>query len=604
MTVFTDVVRRLANGGLAAAIALAPQTPAFAGAPSTANSISIESCQSTDEATFRKVIETVTAQALTKGLATVDYRAAVGDQWRQLGLGAVIDKQVDAAIAEVRDETSWGTLIQSLGNQDKARELTTTVAERVYRSEALKTSIEALAGGVGKSLAVPIEDATTGAAGPALECLKAYLGPRYGLTVASAVSGQAGGEFQLDPSKAAGDVTPDSVLRQSGQGIAGAAILVVRRQLANMAGRIGQRVAGSILSRLVSVVAGGIGLVLIAKDVWELRNGVLPIIAGEMKSDATKSKVQDELATAISEQIGLHVQEIGVAAADRVMAVWQDFRSAHAKTLELSERNAAFKSFLDQTRPQAIGRVSEVTALVLAADGEAGISKRLADGSLHQAVNVMPDAAMEIARQTRSLETALAWNGVAGDLIDDVVKFEVFRRTEPSAVSKASLSQLFELDDPLAITRMASTSRPARDALFELDLTTLGKVARVLEAPQLETLASYMTGLGKEPRDRLLAAVGEAPSELQILARPRVRDAVLASKDQTEAIEMVMRSGGGLTFKAALEDLQRAADGRIAPILIWEKHPLTAIVLAAGLILILLLFRRLFRPRGRTVAVQ
>ncbi len=604
MTVFTDVVRRLANGGLAAAIALAPQTPAVAGAPSTANSISIESCQSTDEATFRKVIETVTAQALTKGLATVDYRAAVGDQWRQLSLGSVIDKQVDAAIAEVRDETSWGALIQSLGNQDKARELTTTVAERVYRSEALKTSIEALAGGVGKSLAVPIEDATTGAAGPALECLKAYLGPRYGLTIASAVSGQAGGEFQLDPSKAAGDVTPDSVLRQSGQGIAGAAILVVRRQLANMAGRIGQRVAGSILSRLVSVVAGGIGLVLIAKDVWELRNGALPIIAGEMKSDATKSKVQDELATAISEQIGLHVQEIGVAAADRVMAVWQDFRSAHAKTLELSERNAAFKSFLDQTRPQAIGRVSEVTALVLAADGEAGISKRLADGSLHQAVNVMPDAAMEIARQTRSLETALAWNGVAGDLIDDVVKFEVFRRTEPSAVSKVSLSQLFELDDPLAITRMASTSRPARDALFELDLTTLGKVARVLEAPQLETLASYMTGLGKEPRDRLLAAVGEAPSELQILARPRVRDAVLASKDQTEAIEMVMRSGDGLTFKAALEDLQRAADGRIAPILIWEKHPLTAMVLAAGLILILLLFRRLFRPRGRTVAVQ
>ena len=57
------------------------------------------------------------------------------------------------------------------------------------------------------------------------------------------------------------------------------AILLVRRQLANMAARIGQRLAGSILARLVSVVAGGIGLVLIAKDIWELRNGVLPIIA-------------------------------------------------------------------------------------------------------------------------------------------------------------------------------------------------------------------------------------------------------------------------------------------------------------------------------------
>ena len=34
-----------------------------------------------------------------------------------------------------------------------------------------------------------------------------------------------------------------------------------------------------MLGRLVSVVAGGVGLVLIAKDIWDFRHGVLPIIA-------------------------------------------------------------------------------------------------------------------------------------------------------------------------------------------------------------------------------------------------------------------------------------------------------------------------------------
>ena len=139
-----------------------------------------------------------------------------------------------------------------------------------------------------------------------------------------------GSDLGVDPSKGSGDVSAGAVLKQSGGGIAGATILVVRRQMANLATRVGQRLVGSVLSRLVSVAAGGIGLVLIAKDIWEFRNGVLPIIASEMKSKATKEKVQDEIATTISEQINEHVKEIAVASADHVVEVWQSFKRAHA----------------------------------------------------------------------------------------------------------------------------------------------------------------------------------------------------------------------------------------------------------------------------------
>ena len=201
-------------------------------------------------------------------------------------------------------------------------------------------------------------------------------------------------------------------------------MLVVRRQLSNMAARIGQRVIGSILSRLVSVVAGGIGLVLIAKDIWDFRHGVLPIVAGEMKSKATKDKVRDEIAKTISEHIGESLKEISDKTAERVVEIWLEFRRAHAKVLEFADRNEAFKRFLDTIRPSDLPRLDEVVALVLASEGETGVTKRLGDGTLNVAVTALPPAALDIAREARSLETALKWSAVAGNSLPKVVEYE------------------------------------------------------------------------------------------------------------------------------------------------------------------------------------
>ncbi len=255
-----------------------------------------DSCQSADEQSFKSAIEAITLKALQEGLATVDYKAAVGEEWRRLSIGEIIDKRVDIAISEVRDETSWGSLLQSLAYQEKAKELATAVAERVYRSEAMKVAIESLAVGIGKEVGRTIELATVSAAEPSVQCMQAFLGPRFGSTIAGVVGRDAGKEFSIDPAKAGASISTGSVLIQGSEGLAGAVILVVRRQLSNMASRIGQRMVGAVLGRLVSVVAGGVGVVLIAKDLWDFRNGVLPIISEEMKSAQTKLHVQNELA--------------------------------------------------------------------------------------------------------------------------------------------------------------------------------------------------------------------------------------------------------------------------------------------------------------------
>ncbi len=584
---------------VAFAITVGQVAPSFAQPLSKAD---YEACQSRDEASFRSAIQAISVRALQGGIANLDYRAVVGDQWRRLGMDEIIDKRVDLAVEEVRRETSWANLLQSLASQQRAQELATAVAERVYRSDAIKAALEQLAVGVGAEVGKQMEFATEDAAEPALACLKAFVGARYGDTAARAVAGDAGKDVSLDPSKGAAEMSPGAVLRESSGGIAGAAVLLMRRQLANMATRVGQRVVGSVLARLVSVVAGGIGLVLIAKDIWDLRNGVLPIIATEMKSKENKDKVQEELAKTFSEQISAHIQEIGAATADRIIEIWRDFRAAHAEALGLAERNEKFKAFVDSLPPASLPRLDEVVALLLAGEGEAGLLRRLDDGTLATAVKSLPAPALEIARETRSLDQGLKWSALAGADLPKVVELSLYRRTTPEQLSRASLQRLLALDDLLATVRLAGIDRGARDTLFELNDADLKKLARNLTEDELSSLSRYLTGLQPEPREQVLRAVAANPAKIHALASDRVREAVVASTDQTAAVGMMLRTGAMLDPAAIGADLRLVADGRVSPILLWEKHPVVIVGLGLLTLLVLLLLHRLLFARRRTSA--
>src|SRR5262249_52242198 len=298
--------------------------------------------------------------------------------------------QVDLAIDQIRDESSWVQLLQSLGSRDKAQEFATTAANRVYKSDVMHKSLEGVVGGVGKAIAKRIETATIDTAEPAMQCTRAFLGPRYGLTIARVVAREAAQEYSIDPAKGGVEISSSQILAENGEGIAGAVVLLVRRQLANMASRVGQRVVGSVLGRLVSIVAGGVGLVLLAKDVWDFRYGVLPIVATEMKSPAIKDKVKDELTKSISEQIGENLREVSANTADRVVAIWQEFRRSHAKVIELVGKYDSFRSFIEAVSADDMARLDEVVGLILGEEGESGVLRRLGDGSLHQAINVLP----------------------------------------------------------------------------------------------------------------------------------------------------------------------------------------------------------------------
>lgn len=560
----------------------------------------IEACKSQDEAIFRNAIADITTYSLEKSLQTVDYKALVDDEWRKGDVGAIIDARVDIAVKEVREETSWGNLLKTLAYREEAQKLATEVAERVYRSEVVTNAIAALASGVGEQVGKRIEYAAKDAAQPALQCLQAYLGPRYGTTVSSLVRDDARKDFTVSSEDGSAKVTPGSVLRQTSGGATGVAILIVRRQLANLARSVGQRIVGSVLARLVSVVAGGVGLVLIAKDIWDFRHGVLPIIEDEMKSDETKEKVREVLAETIAEQINSHVKEIGQSSADRVVDVWHEFRRAHLKALQLADTNPEFRAFLDTVSADRLGRLDGVVALVLAEEGEAGIVKRLQNGTLDEAVNRLPDSALQIARATRSLETGLKWHAVAGDNTSAVLENGIYRQADPENFTPRTLDELLKLKDRVAILRVAGLPADAREILFDLDPASLKNLARSLTKNELQQLSGYLTGLQQAPRELVLNAVAKSPGKLKLLAKARVRQAVLTSTDQSAAVDMMLRGDNGFSPTATVQDFQMVIDGRVSPYLLIDKHPIALGAVAFALLMLFFMLLRLFSaPRAR-----
>ncbi|PPC79517.1 MAG: hypothetical protein CTY39_12585, partial [Hyphomicrobium sp.] len=279
----------------------------------------------------------------------------------------------------------------------------------------------------------------------------------------------------------------------------------------------------------------------------------------------TKEKVQEELAKTISEQINDHVQEIALATADQVIEVWQGFKRAHALVLKIAEANGDFRTFLDSVKPESLSRLDEIVALTVADEGEPGVLTRLSNGSLNTAVNIMPPIGLDIARDTKSVGTALDWWSLAGERLDRVIEFDLHKRTKPSVLTRASFTKLLDLQDRAAITRLASIPPEARDALFGLQASDLTKLAKSLSESELTTLASYLTGLPSGPREQILRSVAAEPAKMRILASASVRDAIIASADQTAAADMMLSTTSSFVPTAFLADAGMAWDGRVSP---------------------------------------
>jgi hypothetical protein len=241
-------------------------------------------------------------------------------------------------------------------------------------------------------------------------------------------------------------------------------------------------------------------------------------------------------------------------------------------------------------------------SLLVASEGQGSILKRLQDGSLNTAVHLMPANGLEIARDTKSVATALDWMALAGDRLDSVVNYELHRRVAPSDLTRASLDRILALNNRTAIVRIASLPPEARDTLFNLNSDDLNALLKALSGDELKALAGYLRGLQPGPRDKVLKAVAADPAKMQILATGSVRERIIASNDQAAAADMMLEPASGLSPREFIEDAKLVGQGRVAPLLLWDKHPWSVALMGLTILIFLAWISRLFRPRTRPPA--
>ena len=603
--IFTPIASAHAQGRAQTQAQTQVQTQAISPSNDVRASHASDLCQNQTEAGFRASVQKITEAAITRGLSSVDYKALVLDGWHKGDLDGVITRQVDIAVSEVADESTWKDLVKSLASKQKAREIATNVAERVYRSENVTKSLEALSLRVGTVIGKRIELATLDAAHPTMQCVRGFLGSRYGQTVATIVARDTGKEFELDSNELQAEVGKKDILISGSGAIAGAVILMVRRTVSNMARRVGQRVVGVVLGRLVTVIAGGVGLILIAKDIWDMRNGVLPIIAEEMKSNSSNEKIRGELAGVLKTQLDDQAKILSAQTADKVVGIWREFRRVHAKVVELSAKHAGFKAFLDTVNRGDMPRLDRVAAIVLAKEGEDGVLKRLANGTLNEAVKKFDGDALQIAEDTNSLEESFGWLKLTNAQLKPIIAHDIHRHAKPDEFSKSGLKKLIMLDDPLAITRLTGLTREMRAPLFELESEKLKKLAREFNITELETLSRYLTGLKPGAKSRIINAVAFNPVQFRKISSPGIREAILRSEDQQAAVNIMLRTGGIASLPAIPDDIELAMNGRIDPMLIWEKHTLPLIIIGfVGFIFFAIFWRLIFGRRPKVIIKQ
>jgi hypothetical protein len=563
-------------------IALAQQAPV----------VTIDECRALDDADVHGRIRELATTSFKTELTAIDYPALVNKYWAKADVGARIDREVDAAIAAVRADSSWIDRAYSTVSSSAAGRYATAVADKAYNSEGFKAALEELATGVAKEAGARIEAATAKVSNPIVACEQTALQSRYGGAVAQVFVQESQKNLEARAEQPAVKIgATDLVLNNAGS-ISGIVLIVTRRIIASLVEGIGSRIAGVVASRIVSSVAGLVGLALIAKDIYDAGEGVFPIVAEQMKSDETKTVIKDEIGKTIQGDIAQQVGNIAQETSDRIYSVWLDFKQKYKLLLALSEKNAAFASVLKDARLDQVGKLGQIVEILHGSEGENRIFERAADGSLTRALLDLNDAGLTIAAERKSLADGLRWTEVAGQDLPRVVDTGIYRWLSPDGLSHETLAKLLAVDDRIALGRIAKLTPEQRELILSLPGRQMRDFARKLSDPQLAAFADYQRRLEPAAARALMRAVTETPSVMQELSGEGLRHAIYNSRDQLAALNMVIHSDATLlSYGRIVKDAGLVRNGDVGYRVFWERY-WPSLALAGFLVLLLLSWLR------------
>lgn len=566
--------------------------------------VTMQECSSLSDPDIRRQIRDLTEKTLTKELGQINYAKLVEKHWREVNLDTRLDAEIDAAVAAARAETGVFGRAYSTISRETAEKTAIAVAERAFTSEGFKTAMSDLAQGIGKEFGVLVEQSAGRVASPIISCVRSSLQSRYGGAIAQVFTKETEENTTVNPTAGSAKIgTGDLALGRAGT-IAGIMLVVSRQIVARMVATIGRRIAGLVASRIVASFTGIVGLALLLSDIYDATDGVFPLISERMKSPDAKTLMKDEMTKAIEADLREQVSSIAEETTDRVYSLWLDFKQKYATLLQLAEKNEAFATFLKDRKIDQIGRLGQLVSLLMGQEGEAGVFRRTNDGSLTRAMLDLDDAGVAIAVSTKSIDKALVWSKLAGRKVGKVLEYGLPQILDPNELTDEQFQALMALDERVLVVRVAQLDHGARDAILLLPEQNRKDLARRLNESQLTALANYQAKLQTNAARRVMRAVAEDPLVMKALESQAVQEAILNSRDQLSALNMILRENSALSITNIATDFALVREGQVHYRLFLERYWVAMLVLLFLAVLVILWFRRLLIARPATVVIK
>ncbi len=560
--------------------------------------VTIEDCKVLKDAEVRDKIRELTETALVSELKDIDYKRLIEARWPEARMEQRIDQSIDAAVAVLRADKSWLDRAYSNVSQETAERYATEVAERAYGSQEFKDALTELADLVGKVIGARIERSTEKVSGPVIACVQTTLQTRYGDALAQVFARETEQGIRVSPTGASAKIDATDLAFRGGATISGIILVVTRQVIARMIAGIGTRIAGAVATRIISSFTGLVGLALIVSDLYKAGDGVFPLIAERMKSAESKELIKAEIVRVLQTEVTQQLEPIGRETAERIHALWLDFRQKYDKLLNLADQYPAFGAFLKDRKIDQLGRLGRIVQIILSHEGEKRVEWRTADGSLNLALLDLDDTGVAIAEDQKSIDVAMKWSELAGGKLDQVSRFELHKLIAPDAVSKEQLKALLALDDKLVITRIAGLEAPARDLLLALPAAQLREIGRRLTESELTAFSDYQRLLSPAAARRVASEIGANPGAMRVLAQGGVKSGVMNSRDQLAALDMILRPPSPIPdLMRVVNDFEMTSEGRVDWRIFWQRHMFIVIVLAILAFVLLAFLRRLVLGR-------
>jgi hypothetical protein len=260
--------------------------------------------QDASDIQMRANLEGLLRGSLDDEVAKINFAELVDRKWADAAMDKTIDKEVDAAVAVVREDTSWYDRFYSVFSSSSAAGYTKNVAEKFSNSNALG---EALLNVQVTSTAYVIEQISKDKnliLGPAFNCMLDVLKAQHPTIL----------EFSKQLADKLSSIEIDRRPAASTVRLAAAAaasmpltsiLKVAEKKLAeNIAKTIERKIAISIAKKAalwgvksvivaIPLVGQALGGGALAKELYDANKGVFPEIEKELKSDNTKGALKN-----------------------------------------------------------------------------------------------------------------------------------------------------------------------------------------------------------------------------------------------------------------------------------------------------------------------